>query len=639
MGILNIGTNALLANMVALQTVGNNIANVNTAGYSNQTVVMQAAPSQYTGNGYIGEGVGVQTIQRNYDAFLTRAANLANSNQSADTTRSNYLQQLTTLFQGGTNGIGQSINSMLNAFSDVASTPTDMTARTTALTQASQTAAQITAASQSLDDLQSGITQSETDQVKAVNTLAKQIAGVNAQIIASQGSSQSPNGLLDQRDQLISQLNNYVQTTSITASDGSVGVFIGGSQSLVLGAQAASVSIVKNTFGDSNQASLAINRSGTAVSIDQNSLGGGSLSGTLQFQNTDLVEGRNLLGRLTTAVTTAMNTQQGLGLDLNGNPGQNLFAPVSVDNVLQPVAPATLNTGSADLHVSVSDSTQFVASDYQVSFDSSGATVTRVSDGTTVAGPAATLPLTFDGLTLTNLGGNAAPGDRFYLKPFSTAARNVTTEFSTPTALAMASPVVGSMGVNNTGSLQLTSLTANVNPPANVPVTISFTSATSYTRSDQAGSFTYTPGQAIQSGDTPNSWTLTLQGSPLANDTFSVQSIKDPSLNLDLKLNGANATNMMNLRDQVTFDGGAMSDGYASMIAQIGVLAQSATYSAQVSSNIATTAQTNVTSVSGVNLDEEASKLMQYQQAYQASAKMIQVAQTIFDSLISSMTA
>jgi len=116
-----------------------------------------------------------------------------------------------------------------------------------------------------------------------------------------------------------------------------------------------------------------------------------------------------------------------------------------------------------------------------------------------------------------------------------------------------------------------------------------------------------------------------------------VQSIQDPTLKLNLTLNGGNASAMVNLGTQTTFDGGAMSDGYASMIGQIGVLAQSATYSAQVSANIATTAQANVTSVSGVNLDEEASKLMQYQQAYQASAKMIQVAQTIFNSLMTSM--
>lgn len=652
MGILNIGAQALQANQIALQTIGNNIANANTAGYSRQSAVMQTVQGQYTGSGYIGKGVEVATIQRNYDAFLTRASNLASSTSASDTTRSNYLAQLSTIFQGGTSGIGQSINDMLNSFSDVASTPTDITARTVALTQVSETSRRITAASQNLDDLQTGITQSVSEQISAVNSLATQIAAVNGKISMAQGSGQPPNDLLDQRDKLISDLNQYVQTTSVTASDGSVGVFIGGSQALVLGSQAASLSAVKNEYGDQNQSKIAINRSGTIVSMDENALGGGSLSGLLRFQNTDLVEGRNLLGRLTTAVTTSMNDQHKLGLDLNGNAGGNLFTPVSVDNVLQPVAPATLNTGTAVPHLAISDVTQFAASDYKVNVISpTQVTITRLSDGVSVpvdpANPTAThvfdptdasTPITFDGLTLTNLAG-ANTGDSFYLKPFSTAASNLSAEFSTPSALAVASPVVGQMGTNNTGSLQLSTLAAGVNPPANVPVTISFTSATSYTRSDTAGTFTYASGQPIQGGGTPNAWTLTLQGSPMAGDTFSVRDIKDPTLNLDLTLNGGNATNMMNLRDVATFDGAAMSDGYAGMISQIGIRAQSATYSAQVSSNIATTAESNRTAVSGVNLDEEAAKLLQYQQAYQASAKMIQIAETIFTTLIQTMTA
>jgi flagellar hook-associated protein 1 FlgK len=123
-----------------------------------------------------------------------------------------------------------------------------------------------------------------------------------------------------------------------------------------------------------------------------------------------------------------------------------------------------------------------------------------------------------------------------------------------------------------------------------------------------------------------------LQGAPQNGDTFTVQDIKSTSL--DIKLNGGNATNMMNLRDLAMFDGAVMSDGYAGLISQVGIRAQSADYSATVSTNIATNAEKDRTGIAGVNLDEEAAKLIQYQQAYQASAKMIQVAQSIFDTLI-----
>ena len=135
----------------------------------------------------------------------------------------------------------------------------------------------------------------------------------------------------------------------------------------------------------------------------------------------------------------------------------------------------------------------------------------------------------------------------------------------------------------------------------------------------------------------PNSWSLTLQGAPKDGDTFTVLDIKDPALKLDIKLNGGNATNMMNLRDAATFDGAVMTDGYASLISQIGIRSQSANYSAQVSTNIATNAEKDRTGIAGVNLDEEAAKLIQYQQAYQASAKMIQIAQSIFDTLIQTL--
>jgi flagellar hook-associated protein 1 FlgK len=121
-----------------------------------------------------------------------------------------------------------------------------------------------------------------------------------------------------------------------------------------------------------------------------------------------------------------------------------------------------------------------------------------------------------------------------------------------------------------------------------------------------------------------------LQGTPKAGDTFTVA----PQPAAYRNLNAGNASAMMNLRDAKMFDGAALTDGYAGLIAQIGIRTQSANYAAQVSSSIASSLETARTSVSGVNLDEEAAKLLQYQQAYQASAKMIQIAQSIFDTLI-----
>lgn len=663
MGILSVGTQALLANQLALQTAGNNIANVNTPGYSRQNVVLETVPSQYSGSGYIGKGVNAKTIQRNFSEFLTRQSTLAGSIQAADTTRADKLKQLETLFQGGSSGLGASINDMLNAFSDVASAPTDLTARTVALTRVDEAAARMRSAALQITDLQKGVSEELTQKVNNINSLAKDVASVNKEVARAIGSGQSPNDLLDRRDQLVKELNQYIQTTSVAADDGTVSLFIGGSQSLVLGDEATPVLVMSDDFNDPLKKKLAINRSGVFVAMDENTLGGGEVSGLLRFQNTDLIEGSNLLGRLTMAVTESMNAQHRLGLDLDGNIGGDLFTPVTFSglNVLQPVAPAVLNSGNASLSLAISDPTKFAASDYEVTF--TGATdgsITRRSDGqVTLFDFAVTTPVTIDGIAITQAGG-AGAGDRFLLKPFSTQASNVTRQFSTPRALAVASPVAGNMGAANIGSLQQTALIARSNPPATVPVTLTFTGANTYTRSDDPSGtvFNYLSGQAIEATlpDVPLTapptysnplvdWSIVLKGTPQPGDTYSVHYVLDTPANdpfiqgkADYKLNSGNATAMMNLRDVAMFDGAAMTDGYAGMISQIGIRTQSANYSTTVSTSIAINLEKDRNGVAGVNLDEEAAKLLQFQQAYQASAKMIQIAQGIFDTLMQSVS-
>lgn len=657
-GILNVGTRALAANQAVLQTTGNNIANVNTPGYSRQVAVLATAPGQYSGGGYIGKGVDVLTIQRTYSEFLTRQSTLASATSAADTARADKLKQLESIFPGGSSGLGAAINDMLNAFSDVSTAPTDLTARTVALTRVSEAASRMRGAAATLDDLQNGVAQELGQKVDAINSLATSIAAVNEQIARAQGTGQTPNDLLDHRDQLVRDLNRYVQTSSIPADDGTVGIFIGGSQALVLGSTASPVKLVSDDFGDPLKSKLAVTRSGLTVPLDEAMLGGGEVAGLLRFQNTDLAEGRNLLGRLTLAVTTAMNDQHKLGLDLDGNAGGNLFSPTDLNTASNVLAPTSGNSSAYTLSLSVSDVTKFAASDYQVAFSSpTGGSVTRSSDGTvinfsytaatgaflfqTATDPAAG-PYTgsgFDGLSLSTAPATTvAAGDRFLLKPFSMAARDIKAEFSTPRALAIASPVAGQMGATNTGSLQLSGLVAHSNPIAATPVVLTFTGPNSYTRSDVAGTFTYTSGQTIEGtvpATTPlTQWSLTLQGIPKSGDTLTV--LQQPAAYQNL--NAGNASAMMNLRDTAMFDGSSLSDGYASLISQIGIRTQSANYSADVSSTIAANLETARTAVSGVNLDEEAAKLIQYQQAYQASAKMIQIAQNIFDTLMQTMS-
>jgi flagellar hook-associated protein 1 FlgK len=657
MSLLNVGARALLANQVALQTAGNNIANVNTPGYSRQTVVLQTVQGQFTGGGYIGQGVDVQTILRNQSELLTRQSTAAGAVQSGDIVRAERLRQLQDVFSGGATGLGAAINDMMNAFSDVVSAPTDITARTLVLTRIDETASRMRAAAERVDEIEYTVKEQLQSSVTAINSLATQIAAVNEQIARAKGNGQTPNDLLDNRDQLIREMNQYVQTTQIPADDGTVGLFVGGSQPLVLGTTPSVVSVDDATqFPGSGQLKLFFNRPGSpAIEVDENVMGGGTVSGLLRFNNTDLSESRNLLGRMAMAIGMTMNAQQKLGLTLDGQVGKDLFS--------LPTSMPGLTNGAGVGSVGFTDPTKFAASDYEIRFTTGTAgQVVRLSDGkaTAFTDAANLATLDIDGLQF-NLTTPGAPGERMLFQPFNTAGANINALVYSPRDLAAANPINAAMGTANGGTMQLASLKAtglpnppglvlpaNANPAAVPPILggiqLQFTAGppTTYDVLDRstappvalATAQPYTSGTPI----TINGWEIKLQGSPKTGDTVTVGNSLDPQYGDNYTRNAGNATSLMNLRDVKMFDESTLSDGYAGLMAQVGTRTQSATFAAELSTTIAANLERDRTAVSGVNLDEEAAKLIQFQQAYQASAKMLQIAQSIFDTLIQGLT-
>jgi flagellar hook-associated protein 1 FlgK len=640
-GIFNIGVRSLQANQAALQTTGNNIANVNTPGYSRQSVVVQTVQGQYTGGGFIGAGVDISTVQRQHSEFLTRQAALSSSVAASDTQRLAQLKQLEDVFQGGDAGLGSAISDMMNAFSDVANAPTDLSARAVVLTRVDEATARIRTAESRMTDLRQGVGSELASAVASVNSLAVRISKVNQEIARTNGSGQAPNDLLDKRDQLIKELNGYVQTTSVAADDGTVSIFLASSQPLVLGNSVRPVALGNDSFGDPSKVKLTLTQGSSTTVLEEATLGGGKLAGLLRFQNSDLQDAGQLLGRLALAIGTAVNEQHRLGLDLKGVAGGDLIrmGPIPVGR------PASSNTGNATVGIAVqtipsSGANSLQASDYRVDFTGSTAgSVTRLSDG--LMTEFSTLPITIDGLDLT-ITGTAAQSDSFLLKPFSAVAATITTAFASPAALAISSPVAARVGNNNLGTLVLDSLVTR-SVPAPAAMTLTFTAPGTYTRSDTgATAYTYTPGQAIEYNPatttaSASGWSLTLKGAAVAGDTFVVGSNASVQPNADPRLNAGNALSLMALRDAALFDGSALTDGYAGLMAQVGVMVQGASYAADVSQSIANNVEQDRSSVAGVNLDEEAAKLLQYQQAYQASAKMLQIAQGVFDALLQSL--
>ena len=648
-GLLDVGARALMANQVALQTAGHNISNVNVAGYSRQSVVLEPVQGQFTGGGYIGKGVNVATVLREHDELLTRQAAAAQAVQAGDSVRAQRLMQLQNIFTGGTQGLGASINDMLNSLGDVVSSPTDMTARTVTLTRMDEMAARMRSASAQLQELGYAVDQQLSSDMDRVNTLAKNIADVNEQIASAKGNGQTPNDLLDKRDQLIRDLNQYVQTTQIPADDGTMGVFVGGSQALVLGNTAASLSVRESQLfpGSAQRALYFTPPNGSPIELTSDLLGGGEVTGLMRFANTDLTDAGNLLGRMALGIGTMLNAQQAQGLTLDGAAGSPLFSlPTSMPGYSS--NPATAGT------VTFTNAAAFAASDYEVRFTTPpGGVVVRLSDGQTTNVANFTTGQVVDGLNFqfTSVG---VAGERVLFKPFSSAAGSIQALVKSPRDLAAANPINAQMGTSNAGTLQLAELKASgpgfVAPPmgdsASPPtypggIQLSFTAAGTYDVINRGSAppttvltgQSYVPGQPI----TIDGWSITLQGTPHAGDTVSVGNALDPQYGDWYTRDAGNAKALMNLRDTKLFDDSSMADGYASLMAQVGTRTQSAQYAAQISGSIADNLEASRTAVSGVNLDEEAAKLIQYQQAYQASAKVLQVAQNIFDNLISVM--
>ena len=649
MSLLNVGSRALMANQIALQTTGHNIANVNTAGYSRQSVAFQTSPGQNMGSGYIGNGVDVNTILRNFNELLNRQAATASAVSAADSARATSLAQMQEVFSGGKTGLGAAITDMMNSFGDVAGAPTDPSARKVALTRMNELAARFRSASAQLDELDYSAKQQMGNDVTVVNSLAGQVATLNAQISRSIASGQTPNDLLDQRDQLVRNINKYVQTSQIPADDGTISLFVGGSQPLVLGSSSAQLTLKEATeFPGSGKMALYFQQpGGQSVELTPSMLGGGEIAGLLQFQGSDLTEGRNLLGRMALAIGDTLNQQNNLGLTLSGQSGSNLFKLSMVSNGSTTGAQWT---GATTPTTTVVDASQLKASDYQVVFGSTAPAgkVIRLSDGkvTDFTDMADLSSKEIDGLRF-DLKAEGVQGNSILFRPMAAGAHDIQAAVHSPNDLAVANPVAASIKSLGDATLQMGGIQVSagfdLSTFAGAEVSFSKNAAgqLEYTITPApAGGIPatglYTSGQAIQLAP---GLQVKITGTPAINGTNSdkvtLGKATDPQYGTAYQRDAGNASSFLALRDSKLFDGSTtLSDGFSTAMAQVGTRTQSAQYAAKLSETIAKNLEADRTAVSGVNLDEEAAKLLQYQQSYQASAKMLQVAQSIFDSVL-----
>ena len=649
--LFGISTSALAANYAALNTISNNIANSNTPGYSRQSVTLETEKGQFSGAGFLGRGVRVSTVTRASDEFLTREVSQASAQASMDEARLDQLQQLEKLFSTGSNSIGQTAQNVLNAFADVATNPQDAAARQVVLSRAAQLANQVSTAGSQMVSMQQGVVSDLRTSVSDVNRLSSLVANLNQQIASYRGTGHSPNDLLDQRDQAINDLSQYLQITTIPAEDDTLSVFIGGTQRLVLGNEAVELSVTQDTY-DANKARISIQDFSGARELDSSTIAGGSIAGLLKFQDQDLTDARNMLGQISAALSSRVNEQQSYGLDLNGSAGDPIFSVGDARILPASTNHKTAGNFTATVGITVTDATQLQATEYELRPDPANAglyLVTPLSGGVASGAsisydPSALPAQEIDGFTLSIGVPAPAATDRYLIQPVTTAAQGMQRVLDDPKGIAAASPVTATIASTNTGTATIGSLTvvsSSINPT--LTANINFTSgsgAYSWSLVDSSstvvssGTGTWQAGQPISL----NGFELTLSGVPANGDDITVAPTTYPASN-----NG-NARAMLALRDETMVGVSSSSQGftvtaaYAQNMADIGVRVQGAKSTAEVSASIAQTAKDALTNTTGVNLDEEAARLIQYQQSYQAAAKVLQTAQSVFDTLLN-MTA
>ncbi|GAB3265820.1 flagellar hook-associated protein FlgK [Chitinimonas naiadis] len=406
--IYGIAVSGLKAAQIGLTTTGHNIANANTPGYNRQQIVQSAVTPFPTGGGFQGRGVEVDTITRIYNEFMARQVQTATSQDGYLSNLQSHLSDLDNLLADPSAGFSPSLQSFFTGVQTVANSPQNVPARQALLGLAQSMITKLNTVNDRMATLRDDVNTEIKATVGNINSITSQIANLNDQIALATGAGggNPPNDLLDQRDQLVTDLNKYVKSTVIKQSDGSYNIFIGNGQNLVVGTHAFTLGAVQ-AADDPSRLDVAYQQFGTTAVIPSEMITGGSLGGVLEFRKDVLDVAQNSLGRVAIALAQTVNDQHRKGQDLNGNYGGNFFQfPVENTN-------AQYNLGGVagtNLTAQLTSAQPFIESDFNISLDSTGTnyTITRLTDGQTASTSLA-------GGALTSATGFVAFGVRFTL--------------------------------------------------------------------------------------------------------------------------------------------------------------------------------------------------------------------------------
>jgi len=652
--VLDSALSGLLAAQEGMATEANNTSNVNTPGYAVEGLNQIETMGTTGPLGGIGTGTSVASIQRSFDQYVYQEMVQADSvNQAAQVVLSgtSSLSSVFPLASGGAGGLGQIIGNLFDAANTVAQDPANLSNRDAFLSSAQQVASLFQSVGSELASNVTTVNGEITQSVAQINNLAAQIAQINKDILSQSGPTDSAtNSLIDQADQLVQQLGEQVGVTIAPGASGTLDVYLAGGMALVNGATSYSLSATSDSFNDGT---LSIKYAANGEDLT-NRISGGQLGGLLSMRS-QYVSANDSVGGLAVALASAINGQQTLGLDLNGNLGKALFS------VPAPVAFAsTGNTGTATLSATIANPNTFTPGDYVLTRTSGGYQAVNVATGqTTALGAGPTLSL--DGMSIT-VSGTANVGDSFEIEPTLKAATGIAVTTTDPSAIAAAAPYVATAGTMTSGGIS-DSNTGNVTMSTGAPTTsgsltagtvivpstyfgqqlsVKFTSATTFNvlNSSNAviasGTYSASNGAALAIGyPSPPApagevATFTLSaGTPVTGDSF----VMTPGGTG----NNGNMVAMGDLRTADLLSGQTLNDSYTKLVTDIGDRGSEANAAGQAAQSVFNRAQSNEQSISGVNLNEEAANLVQLQQAYQANAQVIGTIQSLISTLLTAM--
>lgn len=648
--LLDIGINSLFASKYALTVTNQNIANADNPFYTRRAVDFKEISYSLYGN-----GVQIADVRRIVDEVANR--NLIHSN-SDYANASRYYQELkgfeSLMDEGTTTTVGLLEHSLTELNGLNLNTPS-IAARNSYLYQMNAVARQFNQLSEHISQSNESVKKNVQADVGEVNEIAEKIAKINAQIAASSHPNSPENmPLLDDRDKLLNTLASYINIDVIQGDRGVIDIQVGHGTPLVTGSKTMLMQCAPSTR-DPSRLEISLLNGSTPINITP-TLSGGEIAGLLVFQQTELKSADQTLNRLAIALAQNINAQNQLGVDLNGRLGGRIFTDINApDSVNTRVWHPESNLGSGNLSVTIDDPSQLTGHDYQLKFDSpTHYQLIRGSDDAVVStGDITTEPHTLqaDGFTLTVTNAHFAAGDTFTVSPTHNAANRLRVEMTDPRQLALGSPLLTRPSEANRGhgALTLNAITNTKTPAFSTakeltpPMRIEFLSATQYrlvSLTDEsiiADNLTYDPTQEndvfpTAAGIDPG-YRVSLTGAMETGDQFFIE------YNLTELGDNRNGLLLAECYQKGILEGGSLNwiQGLHALSMDVSVKTNYAKMNAESQSIIKTQAELRRDQASGVSLEEETMNMVRYQQAYQASAQILETVKSMFDVVLNVM--